>query len=66
MGRGRRLLRGCGAALAAQVILAACSGPVSVTPDYHCTGRITGETWQDKLADALEDCQPMIRMTVEL
>lgn len=52
--------------MAAALILSACSGPVSVTPDAHCRGEITGETLRDKLADAIEDCAPMIRATVEL
>lgn len=37
-----------------------------VHPDIYCRGRITGERVQDKIADALEDCAPMIRATVEL
>lgn len=66
MGRGRRLLQGCGLALAAEVILAACSDPVSVYPDIYCRSRITGETVQDKINDVLEECAPMVRVTVEL
>lgn len=50
--------------LIALAVLAGCGSGLRVTPDAWCPAGIEGEGWRDTLARALEDCAPMIRLTL--